>query len=55
MATAIRDRHGISLGALSITGPSVRLTTERIDALLPALLGADHELALVAPSSPLFS
>lgn len=55
MATAIRDRHGIPLGVLSIAGPSVRLTTERIDTLAPALLGAAHELALVAPSSPLFS
>ncbi|TVP46364.1 MAG: IclR family transcriptional regulator [Halomonas sp.] len=55
MATALRDRHGTPLGVLSIAGPSVRLTAERIDILAPALLGAAHELASVAPSSPLFS
>ncbi|CAN0430010.1 unnamed protein product [Ectocarpus sp. 12 AP-2014] len=55
MASAICDRHGSPLGVLSIAGPSVRLTAERIDALAPALISAAHELALVAPGSPLFS
>lgn len=55
MAAAICDRHGSPLGVLSIAGPSVRLTTERIDALAPTLLNTAHELALVAPASPLFS
>lgn len=46
LATAIRHpRQPGAIGVISIAGPSVRLTAERREALVPALLEAAGELA----------
>jgi DNA-binding IclR family transcriptional regulator len=44
-----------TIGVISIAGPKTRLTPERIQALVPALLAATRELAAESSASGLFS
>jgi IclR family transcriptional regulator, acetate operon repressor len=54
MARAVRDPAGRVLGCLSIAGPSVRMTAERMQALAPALAAAAEEMGRAACASPCF-
>jgi len=45
MATAIRDTQQQVIGVISIAGPNVRLTPERMASLSAALLEAAEEMA----------
>ena len=53
MAAPIRRGNGSVLGVVTIAGPMVRLTPERMQALGPALLNTTHELAMANGASPL--
>ncbi|HEX7891870.1 MAG TPA: IclR family transcriptional regulator [Ramlibacter sp.] len=55
MAAPVRRRDGGTIGVITVAGPLVRLTRERMLELGPALLGAAGELALSGTSSPLFA
>lgn len=55
MATAVRRSDGgPALGALSIAGPTVRFTRERMDALAGPLVAAARELAAAGEASRYF-
>ncbi|TFY99883.1 IclR family transcriptional regulator [Ramlibacter rhizophilus] len=47
-------RRGKTLGVISVAGPRVRLTPERLHALAPALLAAAAELGPMSSTSSLF-
>ncbi len=53
MAAPIRQGNGPVIGVVTIAGPLVRLTPERMQALGPALLNTTHELAMASAGSPL--
>ena len=55
MAVPIRRFGEFPVGALSIAGPSVRLTSERFHALAPMLSEAADEIARASVTSPLFA
>lgn len=55
VAVALPGRDGASPGTLSVAGPSVRLTPERIAAILPGLRAATAELADLAGASALLA
>lgn len=55
MAAPIRRDGKQPVGVLSIAGPSVRLTEDRMKALAPLLLDAAREIALASATSPLFA
>jgi DNA-binding IclR family transcriptional regulator len=53
MAAPIRARDGgRATGTVSIAGPHIRLSAERMRELAPALLAAAAELSLIGPASP---
>jgi DNA-binding IclR family transcriptional regulator len=55
MATAIRhEGGGEPLATVSIAGPSVRMTPERMALLAPQLQACARDLALASGSSPMF-
>lgn len=55
MATPVRYRRGLPiLGTLSIAGPAVRMTPERMAQLAPALRAAADDLGTVAAGSQYF-
>ena len=55
MAVPIRRFGESPVGALSIAGPSVRLTSERFHALAPMLSEAADEIARASVTAPLFA
>jgi len=55
IAVPLRRAGESPVGILSIAGPSVRLTAERMRALLPSLKEAAREIAVASTTSPLFA
>lgn len=55
MAAPVQRKNEAAIGVISIAGPLVRLTEERMLSLGPDLLAAAAELALASTASPLFS
>jgi DNA-binding IclR family transcriptional regulator len=55
MAAPVQRRDQPAIGVITVAGPMVRLTPERMHALGEALLQAAGELALASTSSPLFA
>jgi DNA-binding IclR family transcriptional regulator len=54
MAAPVRSRNGTVIGVVTIAGPLVRLTEERMHALGPALLDTAHEVARASGASAMF-
>jgi DNA-binding IclR family transcriptional regulator len=54
LAAPIVAGDGAVLGALSVAGPCVRFTPERIAAIGPYLVAAAADLGIAAAASPLF-
>jgi DNA-binding IclR family transcriptional regulator len=55
VAAAIRiDEKSEPIGTVSIAGPSIRMTRERMDAFGPKVLQCAEALALASRSSPMF-
>lgn len=56
MATAIRKRGmGHAIGRISVAGPTIRMTHERMAEIAPWLQTSANELGAAAALSPLFS
>jgi DNA-binding IclR family transcriptional regulator len=55
MAAPVRRRNEATIGVITVAGPLVRLTPQRMLDLGPHLLAAAGELALSSTSSPLFA
>jgi DNA-binding IclR family transcriptional regulator len=55
MAAPVRRRDGSAIGVITVAGPLVRLTPQRMLGLGPALVAAANELALASTTSPLFA
>jgi IclR family transcriptional regulator, acetate operon repressor len=56
MAAPIRQRDaGPAIGTVSIAGPTIRLTPQRMLQMAPWLLASAAELGAAAASSPLFN
>jgi len=56
MATAIRKRGvGQPVGTISVAGPTIRMTPERMTEIAPWLQASANELGAAAAASPLFS
>lgn len=53
-AAILRPGSREPIGTVSIAGPSVRLTQERLQALAPQVLACAQELAVASMGSPLF-
>ena len=53
MAAPIRSPDGHTRGVISIYGPAMRLTHERLVELAPSLLAAAREMSMVSTASPL--
>ncbi len=53
MAAPVRRGNGTVIGVVTIAGPMVRLTEERMQSLGPALLNTTHELAMASGGSAL--
>ena len=51
----VRRRGQEALGVITIAGPLLRLTPDRMQQLGRALMDAASELAMASASSPLFS
>ena len=54
-AAVLKDTSSEPIGTLSIAGPSVRMTQERMESLAPKLLACARALASASGSSPMFS
>jgi IclR family transcriptional regulator, acetate operon repressor len=54
MAAPVQRRGEAAIGVITIAGPLVRLTRERMLELGPALLAAAGELAMASTASPIF-
>ena len=54
MAAPVRSGNGAVIGVVTIAGPLVRLTEERMHALGPALLDTAHEVARASGASAMF-
>jgi DNA-binding IclR family transcriptional regulator len=54
MAAPVRGRDGSAIGVVTIAGPLVRLTEERMAALGPALLDAAADVAAASSASSMF-
>ena len=54
MAAPVRSGNGAAIGVITIAGPVVRLTEERMLALGPALLSAAEDVAHASGASALF-
>jgi IclR family transcriptional regulator, acetate operon repressor len=55
MAAPVMRRGGEAAGVITIAGPLVRLTQQRMEEIGPALLAAARELGMSAATSPLFA
>ena len=55
MAAPVRLKGQPPMGVISIAGPSVRLTAEKMQALAPELLSMAAQLAAASGSSPFFN
>jgi IclR family acetate operon transcriptional repressor len=55
MAAPMRRRGQDAIGVITIAGPLMRLTPQRMDQLGHALMDAADELAMASASSPLFT
>ena len=55
LSTVIRPAGKGAVGVLAISGPSVRLTVEKMRALAPDLLAAAADIAAASAASPLFN
>jgi IclR family acetate operon transcriptional repressor len=55
MAAPVQRRNEPAIGVITVAGPLVRLTTQRMLQLGDAVLAAAGELALASTTSPLFS
>jgi IclR family acetate operon transcriptional repressor len=53
MAAPVRDGSGAVVGVVTIAGPLVRLTQDRMIALAPALLAATDQLSMASSASAL--
>jgi DNA-binding IclR family transcriptional regulator len=54
MAAPVFSVNGAVIGVVTIAGPAVRLTPQRMEALGPALLGTAEEVARASGASALF-
>jgi DNA-binding IclR family transcriptional regulator len=54
MAAPVKNRGGEAMGVITIAGPQMRLTPQRMQELSAPLLAAAGQLALAGASSPLF-
>jgi DNA-binding IclR family transcriptional regulator len=54
MAAPVRGGHGAVIGVITIAGPLVRLTEERMLELGPALLATAEDVAHASGASALF-
>ncbi|SDZ70453.1 transcriptional regulator, IclR family [Variovorax sp. YR266] len=54
MAAPVFSVNGAVIGVVTIAGPAVRLTPQRMEALGPALIGAAEEVARASGGSALF-
>lgn len=54
LSTAIRPAGQGAVGVLAISGPSIRLTEDKMRRLVPDLLAAAQDIAQASGSSPLF-
>ncbi len=54
MAAPVFAVNGSVIGVITIAGPAVRLTSQRMEALGPALLGTVEEVARASGASALF-
>lgn len=54
MAAPVRSGNGAVIGVVTIAGPLVRLSEERMQALGPALLDTAHEVARASGASAMF-
>ena len=55
MAAPVRRRGEPAIGVITIAGPLVRLTEQRMLELGPELMAAADELAMASTASPMFS
>ncbi len=55
MAAPVQRRGEPAIGVITIAGPLVRLTEQRMQALGPDLLAAAAELAMASSASPMFA
>ena len=55
MAAPVRRRNEPAIGVITVAGPLIRLTRERMLELGPELVAAASELALASSTSPLFA
>jgi DNA-binding IclR family transcriptional regulator len=55
MAAPVQRRNQPAVGVITVAGPLMRLTPQRMQQLGPALVSAAGELALASASSPLFA
>lgn len=54
MAAPVQDSDGRAIGVITVAGPLVRLTPQRMEALAPALLETAREVARASSASALF-
>jgi DNA-binding IclR family transcriptional regulator len=54
MAAPVRGRDGRAIGVVTIAGPLVRLSEERMLALAPALMDAALDVAAASAGSAMF-
>jgi IclR family transcriptional regulator, acetate operon repressor len=54
MAAPVRNGAGAAIGVITIAGPLVRLSEERMLELGPVLLETAHEVARASGASPMF-
>lgn len=55
IAAAVRiDEKSAPIGTVSIAGPSIRMTAERMNVLAPLVIGCADALAIASRSSPMF-
>ena len=55
MAAPVRNAAGSAIGVITIAGPLVRLSEERMLALGPSLLETAQQVARASGASPMFS
>jgi IclR family acetate operon transcriptional repressor len=55
MAAPVQRRNEAAIAVITVAGPLLRLTPQRMQELGPALVGAASELAMASTTSPLFA
>jgi DNA-binding IclR family transcriptional regulator len=55
MAAPVQRRKEAAIAVITVAGPLLRLTPQRMQELGPALVGAASELATASTTSPLFA